>query len=452
MDRDGIRHARLALLTAGVLLLAAGRVVASPRSWQPLLVRGAQIPQLIGQRTSRFEVLAAHGAALEPIPFQIDEIANDGTYALPDGPEPTVDESPGVLDSGDEIAMMMSDLGGRAPHGAVLPPGAVEVQVLDPLGGPDRYVYIAAVDAPKLSPKSYISYDPASGSVETDSYRLGFINDIANDFTLQNRKGQHLPNMIDRFKVRMRARVLGLFHISLTENDVSNRVLAWKSGPIRVIKRVSHSVDLFPGFSSSEALSDDFFYRDYFENPFTVDFPALPDALFGDIQVRVDFDFTDLSGYELLWSGMRTAPIKIGDTRAEDALAEDRTAAISWIAFRGHGRTTVQTLAPVADLNNIQRRVYFRDETGAAGTAAVSRPASRGVGYVMTGWETMTRGAHSLDSLLITAPGDYDPEVMFRELHTPPVVRSVPVVELSAAPHARRARTIERRGSRRFGT
>lgn len=452
MDRDGIRHARAALLAAILLLLAAGRVVASPRSWQPLLIRGAQIPQLIGQRNSRFEVLVAHGAKLEPIPFQIDEIANDGAYALPDGPEPTVDETPGVLDSGDEIAMMMSDLDGRAQHGAVLPPGAVEVQVQDPLGGPDRYVYIAAVNAPKLSPKSYVNYDPATGLVETDSYRLGFTNDIADDFTLQNRKGQHLPNMIDRFKVRMRARVFGLFHISLTENDVSNRVLAWKAGPIRVIKRVSHSVSLFPGISSSEALSDDFFYRDYFENPFTVDFPALPDALFGDIQVRVDFDFTDLSGYELLWSGMRTAPIKIGDIRAESALASDHAAAISWIAFRGHGRTTVQTLAPVADLNNIQRRVYFRDETGASGTAAASSASSRGVGYVMTGWESMARGAHSLDSLLITAPGNYDPEVMFRELHSPPVVRAAPGPELSAAPRARRARAIERRGSRRFGT
>lgn len=452
MDRDFIRHARAALLTAGLLLFAAGRVVASPRSWQPLLVRGAQIPQLIGQRNSRFEVLVAHGATLEPIPFQIDEVATDGTYALPDGPEPTVDETPGVLDSADEIAMMVSDLDGRAPRGAVLPPGAVELQIVDPLGGPARYVYIAAVDAPERNPTSYITYDPASGSIETDSYRLGFTNDIADDFTLQNRKGQHLPNMIDRFKVRMRARVLGLFHISLSENDVSNRVLAWKAGPIRVIKRVSHSVDIFPGISSSESMSDDFFYRDYFENPFTVDFPALPDALFGDIEVRVDFDFTDLSGYQLLWSGMRTAPIKIGDIRAENVLADDHATAISWIAFRGHGRTTVQTLAPVADLSDIKRRIYFRDETGASETAAASRAHSRGVGYVMTGWETMARGAHSLDSLLITAPGDYDPEVMFRELHSPPVVRETPSPELSTAPHAPHAGVIARRGSRRFGT
>jgi len=452
MDRSGIRHACAALLTAILLLLAAGRAPASPRSWQPVLVRGAQIPQLIGQRTSRFEVLVAHGATLDPIPFQIDEVANDGTYALPDGPDPTLDETPGVLDSADEIAMMMSDLDGRAPRGAVLPAGAVELQIADPLGGRARYVYIAAVDAPARSPKSYINYDPASGSIETDSYRLGFTNDIADDFTLQNRKGQHLPNMIDRFKVRMRARVLGLFRISLTENDVSNRVLAWKAGPIRVIKRVSHSVSLFPGISSSEALSDDFFYRDYFENPFTVDFPALPGALFGDIEVRVDFDFTDLSGYQLLWSGMRTAPIRIGDLRAENALVADHAASISWIAFRGHGRTTVQTLAPVADLNDIKRRVYFRDETGASQTAAASRAPSRGVGYVMTGWETMARGAHSLDSLLITAPGDYDPEVMFKELHRPPIVRATLSPELSAAPHARRARVTERRGSRRFGT
>jgi hypothetical protein len=450
MDRQGIRHARIALATAIIILLAGGRALSSPRSWQPLLIRGAQIPELIGQRTSRFEVLAVHGAKLVPIPFQIDEVANDGNYALPDGPEPTLDETPGVLDSEDEIALMMSDLGARAPRGNALPPGAVEVQVLDPLGGATRYVYIAAVDAPARSPVSYINYDPASGAIESDSYRLGFTNDIPTDFTLQSRKGQHLPNMIDRFKVRMRARVLGLFHISLTENDVRNRVLAWKAGPIRVIKRVSHSLDLFAGISSSEALSDDFFYRDYFENPFTVDFPPLPGALFGGVEVRVDFEFTDLSGYQLLWSGMRSAPIQIGNLRAEQALADDRGDSISWIAFRGHDRTTVQTLAPAADLDNIKRRLYFRGESGApAITAGTQR---RGLGYVMTGWETTMRGAHSLDSLLITAPGNYDPEVMFRELHNPPVVGAAAVSRLSATPRARPARIRKRRASRRSET
>jgi len=62
MDRHGIRHARAALATALILPLSAGRALASPRSRQPLVIRGAQIPELIGQRTSRFEALAAHGA------------------------------------------------------------------------------------------------------------------------------------------------------------------------------------------------------------------------------------------------------------------------------------------------------------------------------------------------------------------------------------------------------
>lgn len=452
MDRHRLRHARAALATALLLLLTAGRALSSPRAWQPLVIVGAQIPELIGQRTSRFEVLATHGAMLEPIPFQIDEIAIDGTYALPDGPEPTVDESPGVLDSNDEVTMMVSDLGERAPRGAALPAGVEEVQVIDPLGGQVRYAYIATVDNPRLSPISYIDYDSATGAIESDSYRLGFTNGIPSDFTLQNRKGQHLPNMIDRFKFRMRARVLGLFHISLTEDDVRNRVLAWKAGPIRVIKRVSHSVNLFAGIRSSEALSDDFFYRDYFENPFTVDFPPLPDALFGDVEVRVDFDFTDLSGYDLLWSGMHSAPIQIGDFRAEHALRGDHAATIKWIAFRGHGRTTVQTLAPVADLNNIKRKLYFRDETGASATSADPHASSRGIGYVMTGWKTMARGAHSLDSLLITAPGNYDPEVMFRELHTAPIVRATTGRELGTAPRTKPAQFRKRNGSRRSET
>ncbi len=441
MDPHFIRHARtaFALAIAAMLAIMAPPAHASPRTWQPLLIRGAQIPQLIGANLSHLEVLADHDGVLGPIPFQSDEVALDGTYALPKGPNPTVDDSPGVLDAEDEVAMMVSDLGDRALFASGMPPGAIELEVSDPLGGPNRYAYIAEVQNPRRSPISYISYDPKTGAIESGHYRLDFVNNVAADVTLQNHEGEKNSTTLDRFKFQMRARLLGLFRISLGDKDVSTRVMAWKAGPIRVIRRTGHSVRLMAGVTSNEALSDDFYYRDYFENPFTVEFPALPSAAFSDVQVRVDFDFSQLKGYSLMWSGMKRNPVQIGDFDSERQFKKQTPGPdITWIALRGGGRTTVQTLAPVPELGGIKPALYFRGP----GAAAATDGAQPALGYVLSGWEGMSSGAHSLDSLLITAPGDYSPELLFRELHMPPIVHSAKVSDL-------RTQITSRRGNQR---
>ena len=97
-------------------------------SWRPIggrsCSRARAMPQLLGSPESHLEVLALHDGRLAPIPFQVDEVLPDGRYALPDGPEPLADDSPGILDRDDEIAMMLSDLGDRAsPAPRELPRG-----------------------------------------------------------------------------------------------------------------------------------------------------------------------------------------------------------------------------------------------------------------------------------------------------------------------------------------
>jgi len=104
---------------------------------------------------------------LTPIPFQVDEVLPDGRYALADGPEPLADDSPGILDRDDEIAMMLSDLGDRAPPQAPeLPSDALEIETLDSASGARRYAYVAAVASPRLSSVSYVSYDSADSRIE----------------------------------------------------------------------------------------------------------------------------------------------------------------------------------------------------------------------------------------------------------------------------------------------
>src|SRR5689334_11317694 len=43
----------------------------SPRRWQPLILTGSQMPQLLGQPIDHLEVLSVQGGALKAIPFQV---------------------------------------------------------------------------------------------------------------------------------------------------------------------------------------------------------------------------------------------------------------------------------------------------------------------------------------------------------------------------------------------
>lgn len=434
MDCRASRHARrccrlAAALTAAVLILAGSSppTCAAARLWQPLVVKAQKFPTLLGMPIARFEVMALDGSKLAPIPFQIDQVDADGTFALPDGPEATAPADPGVFTSGDELALMISDLGGKCSGQCSPPPGAMEIAVTDPLGGPARYAYVAAVAHPDRNPTWYVRYDPSIERIEADCYRMTLTHQLPTDLAFQNRMYSGAPNMLDRIKVRASARVLGIFPYHVNEGDVRNTLLAWKAGPIRIIRRLSHSVNVILGIRSPEVVSENYFYRDYIDNPFHVHFPWVPRLLFGDIRVRMDVDFTEANGYELLWSGMEQPPVKIGDAAAEHALeALDPPPVVSWIALRSSNHTVVQTLRPSPLLRDLTRRLYFRDDPGVPDPPERVPGENPGVGYEMTGWENLSSGDHVLDALLISVPGDYDPAVLLKELRVPVEVTVVP--------------------------
>ena len=242
------------------------------------------------------------------------------------------------------------------------------------------------------------------------------------DFTTQNGVGTHRPNQIDRMKVRLTTLVIDLIRFSFSEDDIHSVLLAWKVGPIRVIRRLSHSVNLLLGLHSPVFERNDFFYRDHLENPFKMHLSWAPRIFFRDIRVRIDLDFNELSGYELLWSQMPMPPLKIGDREMEQRLAAMGSVPISWIAIRGAGRTTVQTLAPTPDLTLLNRQLYFNDAPNRPDPPEHIAGEHPGIGYVITGWEKLESGVHRFDSLLITTRPDYSPEVLMEELHSPPVV------------------------------
>jgi hypothetical protein len=427
-------HRTTKILLLAIIVFLPVKAHASPRLWQPLILKGSQVPQMLGDREKLFEMLAVHHGKLVPIPFQVDEVLPDGAYALPKGMEPVEDDSPGILDRDDEIVAMLSDFGTRATS-FTLPKGALQVQVTDPLGGPARYAYLAAVEHPEHSATRYIEYDHARDTIKTDYYRIGMTDGWPTDFALQHGLEEDPPNLIDRFKVRTTARILGLFSYHMNENDVRNTLLGWKVGPIRMIRRERHSVNIFLGVHSPGVHSQVFMYRNFIENPTKVNFPWIPRMIFTWLHVRVNVDYIDLHNFELTWQGMKGPPIAVGShSAAEEALENEAFGPeTNWLALRGDGRLMVQTLKPSPDLKIVHRYLYYR--YGPTPDPPEKYPGQRpGIGYITMGWRNLSSGPHVVDSYFVIANGNYSPARVLKELATSPHV-TVTEARYAVKPH-----------------
>jgi len=428
---------RIFMRVAVMLALAAACAVrdASPAladpvepAWRAIVLKGAAIPQLLGSPESHLEALALRGGHLAPIPFQVDEVLPDGRYALTEGPEPLSDDSPGILDRDDEIAMMLSDLGDRAsPPPAELPTDALEIEARDAATHTLRYAYLAAVPSPHLSPVSYVSYDPAAGSVEGGSYRMIFRGDFPVGLALRDDRGNLSPSLIEGTQVQVTARVLKVFKLRLNASGVANGVMAWHGGSVRVIRRVSHSVKLLFGIESPRVFSDEIFYRGYAEDSFLARVLWLPRLFFDGVQVRTWLDFVGVEDFALGWRTNEWNPLAPESKRAALATElRDDEPEVRWLALRGGGKIIMQTFMPSPDFATLRRRLYYCDGNVAANKSerATSSCAGGGlrIGYLMTGWENLAAGTHRVDSILMILADRAEPDTVARELATPPTV------------------------------
>jgi hypothetical protein len=402
----------------------------APVEWRAIVLKGASMPELDGTEESRLEVLAIHGEHLGPIPFQVDEVLPDGQYALPDGPHPVTDDSPGILDRDDEVAMMLSDFGERAGTAARanLPPGALQIEAADPVTGERRYAYIASVAAPRRSTVSYMRYDPALERIDGASYQMTFLSDFPVGLALRSEEGELSPNLISGTQVRVTARVLMFFTMHFGAYGVKNRVLAWRAGPIRVIRRVSHSVKLIFGIQSPWVVSSEVFYRDYSEDSFVAWVPWVPRLFFGDVRVRTWLDFVGLDSFSLSWSGMEGPPLSIGEPDAKTVARIQRDPPYTrWLVLRGDGKIIIQTFMPSPDFDIVRAQLYYCDGRSASDASDECTGATLRIGYLMTGWQDLSAGTHRLKSVLIVLPADADPHQVASQLATSPAITVSPL-------------------------
>jgi hypothetical protein len=248
----------------------------------PVVIAGKDLPHLLGKPITSIRVLNMAGKA---IPFQIDEVTDDGEYVLDRGESPNIRAGTGLLDHNDEIVFLWNDAAelSSASDGT---DGLVKLT----RGRNSRAVIIRLDPSIPLSPTKYIRYDHASQRVVTPYYyadfapnRFHFVRAGVKDFT--NSQYVDLTNEL-RVEIHLRT-LFGLIPVRYTEDNIVCHVRRYKVGPIRLIRRGDFHLNLGMGVRGSRAAVNQICYPQIVKVPVHVNLPIRFRTLFGQAHIEM---------------------------------------------------------------------------------------------------------------------------------------------------------------------
>lgn len=266
-------------------------------------------------------VLTLRDGKLVPIPFQVDERVGRKLVML-DGPEPFPDDKPGRFDWQDLIVFMACDAGERSTSEALVaavgPDAGLhawrEVRIEDPLDHHAGYVYVVAAERPPHTTQRYVEYDAARDIVRSAAYEIGSTNTLPTHLALS--LGQPMTgNLLDGVRLRADAKLWpNLVQWSITERDGRHRMLAWRVGPVRVVRRTEHYVNIGLGINISAGTAHTYFTARGVYGPGSLKLPFSPSVFFSDITAFAGADMRNFRGWRFHSGGAPAAGFSVDGT------------------------------------------------------------------------------------------------------------------------------------------
>jgi len=276
------------------------------RDVDPVIAQGALAAEMAGAALSGLRLHACRDGVLEPVRFQIDEMDREGgDLILPDGPFPNACLANGRLDPWDVLVFMARDSGDRAPREA-WPPGAhrgTEIEVLDPLTGGRGWVYLldfGSAPPPSSTLPPYVRYDYDREEISSGRYTVSYI--ITGDGlhttyydrgTFPEAYGGNGTSIFDRLKIRLDIRMFfGAVALRFDEEKLRCNVMAWKAGPIRLVRRLEQYMKVPGGRKAMRVISDITYYETLNSCPITLNVPFRLDTVFSSAVIRIGTEYT----------------------------------------------------------------------------------------------------------------------------------------------------------------
>jgi hypothetical protein len=230
----------------------------------------------------------------------------DGDWIFSDGLIKNEELGNGKLDPWDKLLFMADDTGDRVTKEA-WGSGynkATEIEVIDPLTGEKGWCYLlyfASNPPTKSLEPDYVRYDHSTEILDTDCWKVQYIitkdglhSTYYKNLWIKEDAGGNNKSFVDRLKVRIQAKLLfGAVPVRINEEGMKSNVIAYKSGPIRLNKRVEQYVHLPGGLKALRIVTDVMNYRSTITVPVRFDIPFKLDTVLTSFVFRVGTDYNE---------------------------------------------------------------------------------------------------------------------------------------------------------------
>jgi len=337
-----------------------------------VVVKGKEIPSMLGAEIERFSLFRWSGKNFEPVAFQIDERTQEGNFIFPNGKKKNPELSNGQLDALDELVFMAWDTGASAPEPISFPEKAsqgVEIIITDDIQGKKASVYLFSfANSPPRSEIDYVEHFVEEGRNYVRSFSYLFGEPIKQGFFdrlhLVSPDGVVAENMVDRIKGRGFIRSLGgLVKFNAGEQDTPAELVAWIDGPVRVVRRMEGGVNLFGLKIKLAGGSDNIFYQNYFYTPIFFTLPAGASSIMkGSYMIyTIDFNKNFLPSY--YFDGVNKEPVVLDGRMDERERNLDMSSDHNWYAVGGEkGNLVVRMIIPVQWKDYATMTAFYVDD------------------------------------------------------------------------------------------
>jgi hypothetical protein len=353
-------------------------------------IEGRQLQPLLGQPVSELRLWVPEAGKKRPIPFQIDACGPDGRLLLSASGKRLWDR---LLEEQSVLLFVARDAGSRVRQ--LVSTDVVEIEIAWPSDDQRRWAYLGLAGGPfALSQRDDVAYDPHSDTVSGNRYTVRFQDGYTNFFSLATGTGAGGVNLIDRWKIRVEARLLwGLLKFRRNEEHITEELVAYSDGPIRVIRRSRLRTKVGWGISTPEAIVDEYFYGDHYGGPSYVRIPFKLARLFGDVDVRIYLDGRDLDGFTVT-AGDHNSARTVGAPSHEAPSAPGP--GVSWFMLTSNHLGFLHRLRLGPTLAGVKSDLFYVDDETDADPPEAVGGLQPGVGYRLTNWASVERGRHEI--------------------------------------------------------
>jgi hypothetical protein len=284
--------------------------------------------------------------------------------------------------------------------------------VSDPLGGPERFLYLFAFEgkAPR-STVDYVAYDPRKDWVTSPYYTLGFpyrkAIQVPSYFALSEAAGGDGRGIYDLYKLRLTLDLKLFGKATWTQDDFVCTPVGYVDGPVRISRRVKSALKLAGPFHSATISSDSAYYPYYCEFPSLLQIPFPLSSIARSVTMRITDDLS-AEAKGMTWCNDRnTGGIPITGKPSEKAAALDRGPYRWKLAHGPQGAIMTLTLFDPG-MAMIRKELFYCDDESAQDEPCQFRGQIANSGYTLSNIESVPKGNYTF-TVYVFCPVDYAP-------------------------------------------